>query len=329
MKQIMKQKQYLINYLSLVTLILLTACEYKEIADSDYPDSKLYLPAAVTGIYKIESLTKENPTTPTPGSTYRYVLNTAKNTFDVPLAVFRSGLNRDQTFNIRLTANADTVQSLIDAGTLDETETTIIPSNAYTMEETVVMTGGNSVSPFTLSLDLEYIKARVEEDRKKKEADRKLAEEDRKKIEEDKKREEEAKIINPDTVYVPTYVSTYVSTYFSMKYATGVTISTGNPGVVNPDLNTVIVCLDIRIFSPEVSFEAVVDGSNPKLVSFLNRSEFGVAYQWAFGDGKTSSEENPKHTYESDGDYLVTLKTTGLLKDEVSYAETVTITSNP
>jgi hypothetical protein len=270
----------------LVILALMTfiSCEYKEIAGADYPDNKLYLPAAVTGIYKIENLSKENPATPTPGSTYRYVINKEANTFEIPLAIYRSGLNRDKTFTVRIAANTDTVQALINAGTLEETA--IIPSSAYRLDETVVMAGGSSILPFTLSLNLDYIKSRVEEDRRKKG--------------------------NP-------------STYFSMKYATGVSISTGNPEMINPDLSTVIVSLDIKIFSPEASFEYAIDGTDPKLVTFLNYSEFSLAYLWDFGDGKTSSEASPKHTYAAVGAYAVTLKATGLLDDEVSYTKTVEI----
>jgi hypothetical protein len=287
--------------LLLTGLMAFTSCEYKEIADADFPDSKLYLPAAVTGIYEIADLTKENLATPTPGSTYRYVINKEENTFEIPLSVFRSGLNRSETVSVTITANADTIQSLINDSILKET--LIIPPNAYSFNETIVMAGGSSVAPFNLNLDLGYIQSQIVEDRKKKE--------------EDKKREEEAKAINPDTVYV--------STYFSTKYAVGITISTAGPVAVNPNLNTVIVSLDIRIFSPETYFQYVVDEANSKQISFLNRSEFGIAYLWNFGDGKTSSEINPKHIYAEEGVYTVTLKTTGLLEDEVAYTETIEI----
>ena len=33
-------------------------------------------------------------------------------------------------------------------------------------------------------------------------------------------------------------------------------------------------------------------------------------YEWDFGDGNTSTEANPRHSYKSDGDYTVTLKVT-------------------
>jgi PKD repeat protein len=52
----------------------------------------------------------------------------------------------------------------------------------------------------------------------------------------------------------------------------------------------------------------ILGGKAPLTVSFLNRS-FGeaVKYIWNFGDGKSSMEENPTHTYTSSGTYSVSL----------------------
>ena len=46
-------------------------------------------------------------------------------------------------------------------------------------------------------------------------------------------------------------------------------------------------------------------------VTFTNTSTDATAYTWSFGDGTTSMEENPSHTYESAGDFEVTLAVTG------------------
>lgn len=52
----------------------------------------------------------------------------------------------------------------------------------------------------------------------------------------------------------------------------------------------------------------ILGGKAPLTVSFMNRS-FGeaVKYIWNFGDGKSSMEENPTHTYTSSGTYSVSL----------------------
>ena len=40
---------------------------------------------------------------------------------------------------------------------------------------------------------------------------------------------------------------------------------------------------------------------------FLNLTRLGATYEWSFGDGSTSSEENPSHAYGDPGYYDVTL----------------------
>jgi len=47
----------------------------------------------------------------------------------------------------------------------------------------------------------------------------------------------------------------------------------------------------------------------PGTVSFNNLSQNALGYLWDFGDGQTSTEENPVHTYSTLGTYSVTLTT--------------------
>ena len=59
--------------------------------------------------------------------------------------------------------------------------------------------------------------------------------------------------------------------------------------------------------TPVVNFYfKVVD----KQVEFRALSNYG-AFQWDFGDGRTSSEKHPVHTYSEAGTYSVTLKRNG------------------
>lgn len=46
-----------------------------------------------------------------------------------------------------------------------------------------------------------------------------------------------------------------------------------------------------------------------RTISLQNGSESYCSFQWDFGDGETSSEMNPTHTYSTDGNYTITLIT--------------------
>jgi len=55
---------------------------------------------------------------------------------------------------------------------------------------------------------------------------------------------------------------------------------------------------------PASDFTSNINGAT---VNFLNNSTGATTYLWDFGDTNTSAMANPEHTYDSDGDYTVTL----------------------
>ena len=62
------------------------------------------------------------------------------------------------------------------------------------------------------------------------------------------------------------------------------------------------------IAAPKASFTTAIDG---KTVVFTNTSEGEeTTYAWDFGDGNTSTEESPTHTYEANGSYIAKLVAT-------------------
>ncbi|MCB9282903.1 MAG: PKD domain-containing protein [Lewinellaceae bacterium] len=61
---------------------------------------------------------------------------------------------------------------------------------------------------------------------------------------------------------------------------------------------------DIPSALPAANFSFEKDGYN---VTFTNLSKNSTTYIWDFGDGATSTETNPVHTYAGEGDYTVTL----------------------
>jgi hypothetical protein len=73
-------------------------------------------------------------------------------------------------------------------------------------------------------------------------------------------------------------------------------------------------CGDLCTLSPPAAlFDFVIDGNT---VSFIDFSEFASegwiieSWNWNFGDGNLSSEQNPVHTYSMDGNYEVSLTVT-------------------
>jgi PKD repeat protein len=72
--------------------------------------------------------------------------------------------------------------------------------------------------------------------------------------------------------------------------------------------------LQVRGSAPPVvaAFHAdVTTGDAPITVSFVNDSTGANGYSWSFGDGSTSLQVSPQHTYENPGSYAVSLSASG------------------
>jgi PKD repeat protein len=54
-----------------------------------------------------------------------------------------------------------------------------------------------------------------------------------------------------------------------------------------------------------------VNGNSPMLVTFVNTSTGADTFNWEFGDGTSSSVQNPVHTYTTTGSFTVRLSATG------------------
>ena len=67
--------------------------------------------------------------------------------------------------------------------------------------------------------------------------------------------------------------------------------------------------ITIKITPPpaDAFFEDIEPGNAPYEVQFINSTHFAVAYLWDFGDGYTSNQSNPIHTFMMPGIYNVTL----------------------
>lgn len=75
------------------------------------------------------------------------------------------------------------------------------------------------------------------------------------------------------------------------------------------DSTTQVVEIDVPV--PIADFSDTASGCGPLTVSFTNESQYGASFLWEFGDGGTSTAENPTYTYLQPGDYDVSLRVNG------------------
>lgn len=76
---------------------------------------------------------------------------------------------------------------------------------------------------------------------------------------------------------------------------------------------------------PIASFQYEVSEENWQQVTFSNFSQNAETYSWNFGDGETSTEENPVHTYAAAGDYTVVLTATNSAGASATFEELIEI----
>lgn len=68
-------------------------------------------------------------------------------------------------------------------------------------------------------------------------------------------------------------------------------------------------------FSP-----SVINGIAPLTINFSNQSSNANTYQWDFGDGNRSSEDNPTHVYSASGTYTVAVLATNGVCSDIAYS---------
>ncbi|SEW34405.1 PKD domain-containing protein [Chitinophaga arvensicola] len=132
----------------------------------------------------------------------------------------------------------------------------------------------------------------------------------------------------------------------SWDFGNGTTVSNSDNPVVNyptPGLYTVTLiitdsngCTDttsqqIKVAKTGAAFtytSSFVDGGScaPMVFRFTNKSFNYISSAWDFGDGSTSDQTNPMHTYILAGKYKVTLKVKGETGAEDQAEELITVT---
>ena len=123
-------------------------------------------------------------------------------------------------------------------------------------------------------------------------------------------------------------------TYSSAGTYTVSLTATGPLGNDTKTRTSYITASSQPVAAPTADFSATpTSGAAPLTVQFTNATTGSVtSWSWSFGDGGTSAEQNPSHTYNSTGIYTVSLTATGPggsnTKTRTSYV-TVTAPSQP
>ena len=80
---------------------------------------------------------------------------------------------------------------------------------------------------------------------------------------------------------------------------------------------------DLPSAEPQADFSYAKNGLE---VTFTNASKNSTSYMWAFGDGATSTEVSPVHTYAAPGDYTVSLTAMDDMGGSDTKEEVITLT---
>lgn len=77
---------------------------------------------------------------------------------------------------------------------------------------------------------------------------------------------------------------------------------------------------------PICSFTVTISEVNPLTVQLVDISTNGASdWKWDFGDGKTSTQNNPEHTYATPGQYTITLISSNIAGPGKAISQTLTV----
>jgi len=138
----------------------LFACDYEEFQDADYPDSMLYMPTSYSGIYNVAE-ESDTVSVPTDGAPSRYYFDEANATLEIPLGVYRGGINLAGSFAVAITADTDTVNQMISSFEFEGT--TILPESAFSIPGEVTIASGQESVKFNLSIKMDFINSHQSE----------------------------------------------------------------------------------------------------------------------------------------------------------------------
>lgn len=152
--------KYLKIIAAFTVILTICSCEKSEsVADADYLPQKVYLPAAntsnsPTGVYFVNAVA-------VPGQTFRYKIDLPNAKFQIPLAVYRSGVDKKRRISANLVMNVDTVAKLLLVPGKFPAGTEVLPADKYTITPTVDIPDGADNGQFSIDVDLNFLRANL------------------------------------------------------------------------------------------------------------------------------------------------------------------------
>ena len=147
---------YRLTFFLFAALCLLAACsKYKNLQDATYPEQTVYMPTAVqgnanNGLYEIRSVSA-------PGVVYRYTIDMAARKLNIPLGVYRAGIDTKGAVSVGVAANPDTVNRLIALNRIANGQ--LLQADKFSLPSTITIPDGASSASVLLSVDLDYLLA--------------------------------------------------------------------------------------------------------------------------------------------------------------------------
>ena len=150
-------KKMIYRALSLLLVILLHACEYKDIYDagSEYPVDKVYIAGTYESIiYKVDQIVE------TENAPFRYKIDVENNKVLIPLGVYRSSVWSNNDVSVELGIDNDTIPALIDSEELvgeDGTIPEILPADKYRLDTEIHIAKGEDLGQLNLTVDIPFL----------------------------------------------------------------------------------------------------------------------------------------------------------------------------
>ncbi|MHA4847298.1 PKD domain-containing protein [Flavitalea antarctica] len=136
--------------------MLVSCSKETEIMEAVYPEQTVYMPAAVEGIatggvFFINKVA-------VPGQAYRFTIDAAAKRLHIPLAAYRSGVEKSGAIDALIFADADTTNRMLAAGKLPA-GSELLPAGRYSLPAGVTIADGAGEASFNFSVDLDFLVA--------------------------------------------------------------------------------------------------------------------------------------------------------------------------